>query len=198
MQQIPGVQRQHNPETEHDRLYSCSLWILLHNTAGYENGRLSWVDLMCSGSPFTSRQFTWGACRRQSSASGLPVEVSVTQSCPSLCNSCSWNPPGKKIGVGCHFLLQGTFPTRGLHARLLQFLHWPVDALLLSHRGSPYLQEDPCNTMRWIICRNFAGQKGVALYIKVLKGENLQHWLLYPNKIIIQKRRERKNFSDRQ
>ena len=29
----------------------------------------------------------------------------------------------KNIGVGCHFLLQGVFPTQGLNLRLLQFLH---------------------------------------------------------------------------
>ena len=26
---------------------------------------------------------------------------------------CPWNFPGKNTGVGCHFLLQGIFPTRG-------------------------------------------------------------------------------------
>ena len=26
---------------------------------------------------------------------------------------CPWNSPGKNIGVGCHFLLQGIFPTQG-------------------------------------------------------------------------------------
>ena len=46
----------------------------------------------------------------------------VTQSCPTLCDpmDCSlprllhpWNFPGKSPGVGCHFLLQGIFPTQG-------------------------------------------------------------------------------------
>ena len=45
----------------------------------------------------------------------------VTQSCPTLCNpvECSlprflrpWNFPSKSAGVGCHFLLQGMFPTQ--------------------------------------------------------------------------------------
>ena len=27
---------------------------------------------------------------------------------------CPWDSPGKNIGVGCHALLQGTFPTQGL------------------------------------------------------------------------------------
>ena len=31
---------------------------------------------------------------------------------------CLWNSPGKNIGVGCHFLLQGIFPTQGLNSCL--------------------------------------------------------------------------------
>ena len=29
-----------------------------------------------------------------------------------------WSSPGKSTGVGCHFLLQGTFPTQGLNPSL--------------------------------------------------------------------------------
>ena len=39
---------------------------------------------------------------------------------------CPWDSPGKKTGVGCHFLLQGIFPTHGSNPRLLhcrQFLY---------------------------------------------------------------------------
>ena len=32
---------------------------------------------------------------------------------------CPWNSPGKTIGVGCHCLLQGTFPTQGSNSGLL-------------------------------------------------------------------------------
>ena len=54
-----------------------------------------------------------------------------------------WRPPGssvhrilcKNTGVGCHYLLQGIFPTQGSNPRLL---HWQVDSLPLSHQGSPY------------------------------------------------------------
>ena len=41
--------------------------------------------------------------------------------------------PGKKTGVGCHFLVQGIFPTQGSNAGLLprrQILSW------LSHQGT--------------------------------------------------------------
>ena len=39
---------------------------------------------------------------------------------------CPWDFPGKNTGVGCHFLLQGIFPTQGLN---LHILHWEVDSL---------------------------------------------------------------------
>ena len=39
-----------------------------------------------------------------------------------------WN-----TGVGCHFLLQGIFPTQGLNPHLL---HWQVDSLPLRHLRS--------------------------------------------------------------
>ena len=31
---------------------------------------------------------------------------------------CPWNSPGKNTAVGCHFLLQGIFPTQGLNPGL--------------------------------------------------------------------------------
>ena len=33
---------------------------------------------------------------------------------------CPWDSPGKDTGVGCHFLLQGIFPTQGSNPRLLR------------------------------------------------------------------------------
>ena len=44
--------------------------------------------------------------------------------------------PGKNTGVGSHSLLQGIFLTQGSNPNLL---HWQVDSLPLSHRGSPQL-----------------------------------------------------------
>ena len=44
--------------------------------------------------------------------------------------------PGKDTGVGCHFLLQGTFLTQGLNPHLL---HWQAESLPLSHLGSPVI-----------------------------------------------------------
>ena len=45
-----------------------------------------------------------------------------------------WNFPGKNTGMGCHFLLQGIFPTQGLNPCLLC---WQAYSLPLSHHKSP-------------------------------------------------------------
>ena len=52
-----------------------------------------------------------------------------------------WNFPGKNIGVGCHFLLQETFPTKGSNPWLLRLLHWQADSLALNHLGIPRQHE---------------------------------------------------------
>ena len=49
---------------------------------------------------------------------------------------CPWHSPGKNIGVGCHFLLQGIFPTQGSNPYLLWLLHCRQILYSLSHRGS--------------------------------------------------------------
>ena len=51
----------------------------------------------------------------------------VSKSCPTLVTSwtvacrllCPWDSPGKNTGVGCHFLLQGLFPTQESNLILL-------------------------------------------------------------------------------
>ena len=67
----------------------------------------------------------------------------VAQSCPTLCDSmnCSLpgssdngDSPGKNIGMGCHALLQGIFPTQGSNPGLL---HCRQILYHLSHQGSP-------------------------------------------------------------
>ena len=56
----------------------------------------------------------------------VKVKVLVTQSCLTLCKPlwpgklfCPWSSPGKNTGVGCHFLLQGIFPTQKLNPGLM-------------------------------------------------------------------------------
>ena len=52
---------------------------------------------------------------------------------------CSWDSLGKIIGVGCHALLQGIFPTQGWNPSLLCPLHcWRI-LYPLSHLGSPLI-----------------------------------------------------------
>ena len=46
---------------------------------------------------------------------------------------CPWDFPGKDIGVGCHFLLQGIFPTQGWSPGLL---HCRQIIYQLSYKGS--------------------------------------------------------------
>ena len=50
---------------------------------------------------------------------------------------CPWGFPGKNTRVGCHFLLQGIFPTQGSNLHLLYLLHCRQILYPLSHRGSP-------------------------------------------------------------
>ena len=47
---------------------------------------------------------------------------------------CPWDFPGKDTGVGCHFLLQGIFPTQELNPGLLHCRQIPYQ---LSYKGSP-------------------------------------------------------------
>ena len=47
---------------------------------------------------------------------------------------CPWDFPGKNTGVGCHFLLQGIFPTQELNPSLL---HSRRILYQLSYEGSP-------------------------------------------------------------
>ena len=58
----------------------------------------------------------------------------IAQSCPTFCNPrllCPWDSPGKNIGVGSHYHLQGIFLIQGLnpgflhHRQILYHLsHW--------------------------------------------------------------------------
>ena len=68
--------------------------------------------------------------------------------CLILCDLMNSSPPGSSAhwilqantGVGCHFLLQGIFPTQGLNPCFLCLLHWQVDSLPLAPPGNPLIQ----------------------------------------------------------
>ena len=63
----------------------------------------------------------------------------VSQSCPTLCDPMDtrllrpWDFLSKSTGVGCHFLLQGIFPTQGSNPGLP---HCRQTLYGLSHQGS--------------------------------------------------------------
>ena len=56
---------------------------------------------------------------------------------------CPWDFPAKNTGVGCHFPLQGIFPTQGSNTAL------QVDSLPLSHWGKP-IQGSCSNTYSFV------------------------------------------------
>ena len=60
-------------------------------------------------------------------------------------STCPQDSPGKNTGVGCHFLLQGIFPTQGLNPSLVHHLHWQVDSSPLCQLGSPVFSIDHFN-----------------------------------------------------
>ena len=93
----------------------------------------------------------------------------VAQSCPTVCNpwTVAHQAPlsvgfaSKNAGVGCHFLLQGLFPTQGLNPCLL---HWQEDSLLLSHQGSPGELE---RTLLWQLEKTEEGLYGQYYFINI-------------------------------
>ena len=73
---------------------------------------------------------------------GIYTIVKVTQSCPTLCDPMDWlyspwNSPDQNTAVGCHSLLQRTFPTQGLNPGLP---HCRQILYSLCHQGSPFIQ----------------------------------------------------------
>ena len=57
--------------------------------------------------------------------------------CSPTGSSDQWDFPGKNTGVGCHFFLQGIFPTQGLNLCLLRLLHCRWILCHWAIRGSP-------------------------------------------------------------
>ena len=93
---------------------------------------------------------------------------SVAQSCPTLCNpmDCSLSGssvqgifPGKNTGVGCHFLLQGSFLTQGVNPCPLHLLHCLGDSLTLYHLVN-FIVGLYRSASQYLCCRNlYAGQE---------------------------------------
>ena len=81
----------------------------------------------------------WYPCCFSKITSTNHLKVKV-KSCPTLCDPTDtrllrpWDFLGKSTGVGCHFLLQGIFPTQGLNPGLP---HCRQTLYCLSPQGSP-------------------------------------------------------------
>ena len=58
---------------------------------------------------------------------------------------CPWNSPGKNTGVGCHFLLQGIFPTQGSNPCFLHLANGIAGSLPLSHLGRLFSKSPKVN-----------------------------------------------------
>ena len=88
--------------------------------------------------------------------SGKPQTLcTCAQLSPALCDPmdcsltrllCPWDFSSKSTGVGCHFLLQGIFPTRGSNPGLL---YCRQTLYQLSHKGSMLPGERSPKVPRW-------------------------------------------------
>ena len=70
-----------------------------------------------------------------------------------------WDFPGKDTGVGCHFLLQGIFPTQGLN---LGLRHCRQTLYRLSHLGSLYTYGA---ATKWLYCIRYHVSTSVISFI---------------------------------
>ena len=94
----------------------------------------------------SSSVIPFSSCLQSFPASGcFPMMCSVTQLCPTPCDPMDCRPPGSSVhgdspgkdaGVGCHSLLQGTFPTQGSNPGL-PHCRWIL--YYLGYQGSPML-----------------------------------------------------------
>jgi len=90
-----------------------------------------WVPYHCA---------TWEAGMNNWTRCCLVAKSCLTLLWPRDCNHarllCPWDSPGKNTGVGCHFLLQGIFPTQQSNSHLLHCrgipYHWATWEALIA------------------------------------------------------------------
>ena len=88
---------------------------------------------------------------------------------------CPWNSAGRNTGVGCHFLLQGIFPTQGSkpglpHCRwiLYQLRHQGSPLTLSSlSKNLPVMQETGVQSL----CQEDPLEKGMEIHFRILSWE---------------------------
>ena len=120
-------------EAEQSRIIPMVVWKT--QDQGWGCHLLRWKKLLDEKGVGRSR-VQLGPCPSEMPARGLGCSVVSGSLRPHRLQParlhCPWNFPGKNIGAGCHFLLQGIFPTQGSNLHLLGLLHWQC------HLGSPY------------------------------------------------------------
>ena len=79
--------------------------------------------------------------QRQGYCPDIFLQSFISVACTKLLRP--WDFQGKSTGVGCHFLLQGIFPTQGSNPGLS---HCRQTLYRLSHQGSPRLYLSPTNS----------------------------------------------------
>ena len=126
-----------------------------------------WYRKRLSRVPWTTRRSNESILKDinpEHSLEGLLLNLClVAQLCPTLCDpmDCSLpgpsvhgDSPGKNMGVGCHALLQGIFPTQGLNLCLSCLLHWQARSLPLAPPGKPlyFIRYMLVVTLCFILC----------------------------------------------
>ena len=137
------------------RLFSSSLLSIIRERCAKEGGNRKKENLgPTSGSMYLavwSSKTMQGFFRQRklsisSDSSGFLLHAKLFQLCPTLCDPMDYSPPGssvlgdslgKNIGVSCHALLQGIFPTQALKPSLFCLLPWQASSLTLAPPGKP-------------------------------------------------------------
>ena len=83
--------------------------------------------------------------------------------------------------MGCHFLLQGIFPTQGLN---LGLLHYRQTLYCLSHQGSPYITKRIISQKDCLAMRDPLGWELDLLY-PVFPLYSKETWGLLPLQMVI-------------
>ena len=89
-----------------------------------------------------------GSGRSPGGGDSNPLQYSCVENpmdCSPPGSSVHGDSPGNDTGVGCHFLLQGIFPTQGSNPCLLRLLHRLVGSLTLAPPG---MSMSPLNNVK--------------------------------------------------
>ena len=91
--------------------------------------------------------------------------------CTTACQApLSWGSPGKNTGVGCHFLLQGIFPTQGLSPRL-PHCRWVLSSLNPAQiRRPPVLGTVSAQVLGWFDCKVLAWFPWVIIFTPLISS----------------------------